>query len=451
MKSRLFYDRSFCVVGITAAVVSLSIAPAALGQAADRAIFVANNGNLEGSVTALAVNADDTLTVVNRVITGTRPNTSVPCPGCNPYEISITPNGRYLATGHASTSDPYEQVTIFEVAADGHIAQVGAWSVLGTPMDVAWINNKLLAVTRTDPNPNQLVIYEFNRLPPTLTEKQVVNVGTFSTYLAVHPSHKYLYVNDSGAANTLRAFLVNGATGALTLIDSEVTTPNDNLELALSPDGTKLYAAGGITHVVLGYHVAADGTLTRMAGSPFPEFGSSPSNVSVGSDNQYLLVGHGTDATVRSASINQVTGALTYTGNMFDVGLQGTLGDVQTLENLFFVTDNSTAIDGVMGVYSFTLNPNGSFIQNGPIVLTEGIAPRSVAVWAPPVILPGDVNCDGTVGFRDINPFVLLLADAAAWEIEYPGCPLPNGDINGDGSVNFRDINPFVALLSGGA
>ena len=62
--------------------------------------------------------------------------------------------------------------------------------------------------------------------------------------------------------------------------------------------------------------------------------------------------------------------------------------------------------------------------------------------------LRGDMNCDGTVNFRDINPFVLLLSDASAWQVEYPACLLANGDINADGSVNFRDINPFVQQLS---
>jgi 6-phosphogluconolactonase (cycloisomerase 2 family) len=427
----------------------LFMATLAFGQAADRAIFVANNGNLEGSVTAFAVNADGTLALVNRVITGTRPTLSDPCPGCNPYEISITPNGRYLATGHASTNDPYEQLSFFEVAADASIDEIAFFSVPGTPMDVAWITDELLAVTRTDPSPNKVVIYRFNPAIPSLAEVDVENVGTFSTYLAVHPSGQYLYVNDSGAAETLRAFSI-APSGVLTLIDSEPTGPYYNLELAISPDGTKLYAVGGITHVILGFNIAVNGTLTPMFGSPFPEFGSSPSNAAVSSDNLYLLVGHGTDATVRSASINQTTGALTYTGHMFDVGLQGTLGDVQCLDDLLFVTDNSTAIDGVMGVYSFTLGAGGTLVQNGPIAWTGGIAPRSIAVWKPPaVVLIGDLNCDGSINFGDINPFVLILTDFAGWQIAYPTCPPANGDINTDGTINFGDINPFVALLTG--
>jgi hypothetical protein len=43
-----------------------------------------------------------------------------------------------------------------------------------------------------------------------------------------------------------------------------------------------------------------------------------------------------------------------------------------------------------------------------------------------PGVLVGDLNCDGTVGFGDINPFVLFLSNYSA------------------------DINPFVALLTGG-
>jgi hypothetical protein len=63
----------------------------------------------------------------------------------------------------------------------------------------------------------------------------------------------------------------------------------------------------------------------------------------------------------------------------------------------------------------------------------------------------GDLNCDGAIDFSDINPFVLLETNAAAWRAASFGCPTKNGDINGDGTYgqrSFGDINPFVALLS---
>jgi hypothetical protein len=62
---------------------------------------------------------------------------------------------------------------------------------------------------------------------------------------------------------------------------------------------------------------------------------------------------------------------------------------------------------------------------------------------------PGDLNCDGSISFGDINPFVLTLTDPAQYGQWYPDCTLMNGDINQDGSVDFHDINPFVALLTG--
>jgi hypothetical protein len=62
----------------------------------------------------------------------------------------------------------------------------------------------------------------------------------------------------------------------------------------------------------------------------------------------------------------------------------------------------------------------------------------------------GDVNCDGVVDFKDINPFVLALSDPAGYAAAYPDCVLKQGDLNQDNVVDFKDINPFVAALSGG-
>lgn len=73
---------------------------------------------------------------------------------------------------------------------------------------------------------------------------------------------------------------------------------------------------------------------------------------------------------------------------------------------------------------------------------------------APPVGVPGDANCDGTVNFFDIDPFVAALTGEAAWQsfLAASGyaqdCPYLNNDTNGDGNVDFFDIDPFVALLT---
>jgi hypothetical protein len=123
-------------------------------------------------------------------------------------------------------------------------------------------------------------------------------------------------------------------------------------------------------------------------------------------------------------------------------------------------------LDGPFGVIAAGVPNNGRFQWVVPghmppstncfLRFTLGTEPAAVATTpaaftilnaTPPPT--GDLNCDGTVGFGDINPFVLALANPEGYASAYPLCDLLQGDINGDGTVNFGDINPFVALLTG--
>jgi hypothetical protein len=61
----------------------------------------------------------------------------------------------------------------------------------------------------------------------------------------------------------------------------------------------------------------------------------------------------------------------------------------------------------------------------------------------------GDLNCDGSINFDDIGPFVLSLTDPAGYASSYPDCSIINADLNEDGRADFEDISPFVAALSG--
>jgi len=85
--------------------------------------------------------------------------------------------------------------------------------------------------------------------------------------------------------------------------------------------------------------------------------------------------------------------------------------------------------------------------DNSPTDEFDNIGFRVAEVPRNPV---GDLNCDGVVDFRDINPFILALTNGAAYDQEYPECDRSLADINQDGYVDFGDINPFVMLLSGG-
>ena len=73
-----------------------------------------------------------------------------------------------------------------------------------------------------------------------------------------------------------------------------------------------------------------------------------------------------------------------------------------------------------------------------------------IEIWGNATLAPlaGDMNCDGVVNYADINLFVQVLTDQAAYEGAHPSCRWLNADVSGDGLVNYADINPFVQLLS---
>jgi hypothetical protein len=89
------------------------------------------------------------------------------------------------------------------------------------------------------------------------------------------------------------------------------------------------------------------------------------------------------------------------------------------------------------------------FLQSLDYVAGRLLLATSTGVYVRYIPRAGDLNCDGAIDFRDINPFVQILANPAGWQSRYPNCPVENGDTNQDGAVDFKDINPFVAILSG--
>jgi hypothetical protein len=97
-----------------------------------------------------------------------------------------------------------------------------------------------------------------------------------------------------------------------------------------------------------------------------------------------------------------------------------------------------------------------------PVILADGGHYKAVATDACASSTSGpasliilfqhaDLNCDGAVNFKDINPFVLALSSWGSYLQQYPDCDIMLVDCNGDGYVTFKDINPFVAILLPGA
>jgi len=110
-----------------------------------------------------------------------------------------------------------------------------------------------------------------------------------------------------------------------------------------------------------------------------------------------------------------------------------------TMQTYTLAIDGSVVWNGVMSPYG-----PASVVRFGDLVVGNPSRSRWDYVrYGVVSVLAGDVNCDGTVDFLDINPFVAALTVPA----DMPGCGVLNADINQDGVVDFADINPFVDLM----
>jgi hypothetical protein len=88
---------------------------------------------------------------------------------------------------------------------------------------------------------------------------------------------------------------------------------------------------------------------------------------------------------------------------------------------------------------------NGKLITNSTIRHPDG----TFSHWSRwgPTCRRGDTNCDGTIDFFDIDPFLLALFDPAGYATAFPDCSLDSADVNTDDNVDFFDIDPFLGCL----
>jgi 6-phosphogluconolactonase (cycloisomerase 2 family) len=350
---------------ILAAGVLVFSSSAAFGQSILPAVFVTNN--VGDSVTSFTINPDGSLTRIAAFPSGDGPQT-----------CSLSPDGRFLAVANGTISTTVEELRIFEVNSDATLTLRHTTTVPDSPLDVQWTSNSHLAVTETGVANTRM--FEWTPAGPTFSQIDIEPTGTFNSRLHYSPTRNTLYANNTGSGAGIRAFNVSGA-GQMNLVDNEPVS--FSVDMAATHNGNFLYGAGGISgdgNRIYGFSVAGDGSLTPLPAGSFTSPGESPKVIAFTANDSILIAGHGTDATMQTFLLDG-SGNLSSTGFFFDVGLQGTLGDLQTLGNLVFVTDSSSATDGIQGIYSFRVNPDGSLTQLGPILDTLGARPEYIATW----------------------------------------------------------------------
>ena len=162
---------------------------------------------------------------------------------------------------------------------------------------------------------NDISIYAIDPATGNLANAGTVPVPIGPYAMVFSSKGDFAYVSCDGAS-TVAAFAFSVGTGAFTPLSSGsyVAGGGRIQSLAISPDGKFLYAVNRDANQIIGLVIAADGSLSSIAGSPFSaQPGLSSIAVNTGNyqgDYQYLYAGSGNGIEVYDRNV--LSGALTY-------------------------------------------------------------------------------------------------------------------------------------------
>jgi YVTN family beta-propeller protein len=348
---------------------------------------------------AIVANLDSTFATVIDLATATTNNVTISRRGS---QVAISPDGTYAYIPVVADGDGVWRININTLSvagpkiATGNMGGIGFVFDLSSGIALSHSGATLVACGSFD---NNLSIINTT----TWTEVLRLPVGTFPVRAVFSPDDTKIFVTNK-TSNTVS--VVNNAGGGSSVV-ATIPVGAQPFDLALNPAGTQLYVGNFQAKTVSVIALPAY-TVTNTIPIPPTGGGGEPVGLQVSADGAWLyVVANGADFHV----IDTAAAAI-----------------VQTLNTGLAPADFKFSDIRKCG---YVPSPYGA---DGLSIMCHSVL--------------GDLNCDGATDFGDINPFVLALADPAAYAAAYPGCPLINRDINGSGSFGFDDINPFVALLT---
>jgi 6-phosphogluconolactonase (cycloisomerase 2 family) len=227
--------------------------------------YVANNG--DGTISAYTI---DPTTGKLTVVAGS------PYPdGTTPAAVSLAPNGKFAF----SASDSGTKIHAFAInQSSGQLTEVA-----GSPFSTGF------------------------------------KTGSAFPDIAVDSQSAHLYLASAGD-HEVAGFAINPTSGALSPLSGSPYAAGAGAGAipAFSPDGKFLYvmdqgATGTGANSVSGYSIGTDGSLTAIAGSPFPA-GTDPSWISFTPDGKFAYVADTGVDEISAYSVSATTGALTPLG-----------------------------------------------------------------------------------------------------------------------------------------
>lgn len=413
----------------------------AKGQSILPALFVTDHistspqfGNF-ASIKSFTVATDGTLTPVGTYFTNDFP-----------YELAISPSGKYLAVGHASAL-ANEDLIIFSVNPDASLTMFAVVTVQSSPFEIAWLDDETLVVLSTSDGNSGVWTYSFDEdaaLPLKILPIDSAPTGSFSSQLALHPTEPIVYVPDSPlfASSSLGTFQIEPD---LTLTEIQrLSVAPYALDIGITPDARYLYMVSGAgSDGVQGFEIdAVTHTLSQLPFSPFFTPDGAASHIVISPGGALAVVFHGATETVRSFSISPDDGTLFDTGFSFNIGGTGIFEAIQIFNNFLFVTRNAGS-NLEAGILVYNILVDGSFVPVGEgLPIPAGTRPYFMEVWNPQATLFGDINGDGAVDTLDIPPFVAALLGEPIESVH-----VSRSDINQDGAADGLDVHPFIQVI----
>lgn len=203
--------------------------------------------------------------------------------------------------------------------------------------------------------------------------------------MAINAAGSFLFVACKGTVisgtSAIQVFSVSGTTLAL-ISSAPVPVPDQTIAVAVTPDGKFLYAANQQDGTVTPYAVGGDGSLALVnPGSPTVSVGTTPSAVLVDPTGNFLYVANTGSNNVSAFTICDINcvaadGSLTpVAGSPFSAGLGPVAMVASPASKYLFVVDKNSS-----QVSQFKVSTgSGVLTANSPATVSTGNTPVAVA------------------------------------------------------------------------
>lgn len=215
----------------------------------DGSLLYALDAGNGGQVLGYRVRPDGGLKPINRSARPLSPGAS------GPAQVSFSPDGRFLAVTEKDTN----RIDTYRVLPDGRVSgPVVNTSAGATPFGFAFDPAGRLIVSEAGASTASSYALAPNGALETISS-QIPTLEGAACWVAVTPDGRFAYTGNGGGSVT--AFAVSAA-GQLTRLQS-FASPGAN-EVAISPDGARLYVENPGPGTISAFSIGRDGLLTAL-------------------------------------------------------------------------------------------------------------------------------------------------------------------------------------------